>query len=117
MKRVLVTGSSRGIGKAIAEALTAEGYQVVTHSVKSGGTDLQFDIADRAAATLTLAIDLAGADRSARSMEGNVFAGIPAPTFFNPAWNRARVTVRGETAAQECIEARATAAGFVVRFR
>ena len=70
-----------------------------------------------AAATLTLAIDLAGADRSARSMEGNVFAGIPAPTFFNPAWNRARVTVRGETAAQECIEARATAAGFVVRFR
>ncbi len=57
--QVLVTGSSRGIGKAIADALTAEGYQVVTHSVKSGGTDLQFDIADRAAAKAALEADIA----------------------------------------------------------
>jgi hypothetical protein len=79
-----------------------------------GGTVLQGDGAE---ATLTLAIDLAGASRLARSMEGNVFAGRAAPTFFNPAWNRAWVTVRGETAAQERIEARATPAGFIVRFR
>ena len=59
MKRVLVTGSSRGIGKAIADALAAEGYQVVTHSVRSGGTDLQFDIADRAAAKAALEADIA----------------------------------------------------------
>ena len=59
MKRVLVTGSSRGIGKAIADALAAEGYQAVTHSVRSGGTDLQFDIADRAAAKAALEADIA----------------------------------------------------------
>ena len=58
MKRVLVTGSSRGIGKAIADALAADGYQVVTHSVRSGGTDLQFDIADRAAAKAALEADI-----------------------------------------------------------
>ena len=79
-----------------------------------GGTVLQ---GDGAAATLTLALHLSGADRLARSMEGNAFAGSAAPTFFNPAWNMARVTARGETAALECIEARATTAGFCVRFR
>lgn len=50
MKKVIVTGSSRGIGKAIADSLRAEGYEVITHSVKSGGTDLVFDVADREAA-------------------------------------------------------------------
>ncbi len=59
MKRVLVTGSSRGIGKAIADALVAEGYEVVTHSVKSFGTTLRFDIADRAAAAKAIGEDIA----------------------------------------------------------
>ena len=58
MNRVLVTGSSRGIGKAIADALKAEGYAVVTHSVRSGGTDLQFDISDREAAAAALSADI-----------------------------------------------------------
>ena len=53
-KRVLVTGSSRGIGKAIAAALAAAGYEVVTHSVRSGGTDLVFDVSDRVAAKAAL---------------------------------------------------------------
>ena len=54
MRKVIVTGSSRGIGKAIADELRAAGYEVVTHSVKSGGTDLQFDVSDRAAAQAAL---------------------------------------------------------------
>ena len=53
-KKVIVTGSSRGIGKAIAAALSAAGYHVVTHSVRSGGTDLVFDVSDRAAAAAAL---------------------------------------------------------------
>ena len=54
MKKVIVTGSSRGIGKAIADNLRAAGYEVVTHSVRSGGTDLVFDVSDRAAAKAVL---------------------------------------------------------------
>ena len=53
-KKIIVTGSSRGIGKAIAEALTAAGYRVATHSVRSGGTDLVFDVSDREAAAAAL---------------------------------------------------------------
>lgn len=53
-KYVIVTGSSRGIGLAIAEALKADGFEIVTHSVRSGGTDLVFDIADREAAKTAL---------------------------------------------------------------
>ncbi|MBR2839345.1 MAG: 3-oxoacyl-ACP reductase FabG [Kiritimatiellae bacterium] len=54
MRKVIVTGSSRGIGKAIAEALRADGFEVATHSVRSGGTDLVFDVSDREAAKAAL---------------------------------------------------------------
>ena len=53
-RKVIVTGSSRGIGKAIAAALAEDGFEVVTHSVRSGGTDLVFDVADRAASKTAL---------------------------------------------------------------
>lgn len=66
MKRVIVTGSSRGIGKAVALDLARNGYDPVLHCVKNKdaaeavaqelralgltGDILQFDIADRAIA-------------------------------------------------------------------
>ena len=73
--------------------------------------------AESGANALTLVLCLSGESRQARTMAGSVFSGDAAPMFFNPAWNAARVAVRGGTAALECIEARATTAGFFVRFR
>ena len=35
MKRVLVTGSSRGIGRAVARRLAEDGFAVVTHAVRN----------------------------------------------------------------------------------
>jgi len=76
-RRVLVTGASRGIGRAIAERLASDGFSVTVHCrqriqeaeavIKSirasgGSADLaHFDIADRAAASAALSASVAGA--------------------------------------------------------
>lgn len=73
-RRILVTGSSRGIGRAIAISLAQDGFHVVVHGRRdpvqlqsvcqeieaSGGSAswLQFDIADRATAKSALENDL-----------------------------------------------------------
>lgn len=74
MNTVLVTGSSRGIGKGIAKRLSASGYEIVIHcrsqrdaaeqvlaEIEADGGKgriLQFDIADREATKVSLEADV-----------------------------------------------------------
>jgi 3-oxoacyl-[acyl-carrier protein] reductase len=70
MRRVLVTGSSRGIGAAIARRLAASEFRVTVHcrtrreeadalAASLGGGVLQFDVADRPASRAALEADVA----------------------------------------------------------
>ena len=75
VRSILVTGSSRGIGRAIALRLAASGFQVIVHcrgnvaaagetsaSIRATGAPaprlLSFDIADRAACAAALSADM-----------------------------------------------------------
>ena len=74
MKRVLITGSSRGIGRAIAKKLSRDGFAIGVHcrsrreeaesvaaEIRASGGDatvLQFDVCDRATVRTVLEADL-----------------------------------------------------------
>ena len=89
MKRVLVTGSSRGIGNAVAERLRADGFEVVTHAVKSEGVDLRFDIADREVTRRVLEEDVAAhGPYFGVVLNAGVAADAPFPVLEGDMWDR-----------------------------
>jgi 3-oxoacyl-[acyl-carrier protein] reductase len=47
MKTILITGSSRGIGKAIAHLAHKRGYKVVVHGKSDSSIKVVFDIANK----------------------------------------------------------------------
>ena len=107
MKRVLVTGSSRGIGRAVALRLAKDGFAVVTHAVRNveaaqavaaecaaisgqpGQKALAFDLADCAAVAAALEADMAANGVYCGVVaNAGVNADAPFPILEGEMWDR-----------------------------
>lgn len=75
-RSVLVTGSSRGIGRAIALALAGNGFDIVLHCVsgRAGAENVQQEIAALGRATRILQFDIADREASRTALEADIAA-------------------------------------------
>jgi NAD(P)-dependent dehydrogenase (short-subunit alcohol dehydrogenase family) len=90
---ILLTGASRGIGKAASDALTAAGHQVAGHSTRGGGGLLAADLADPAAprALWQSALEALGGRIDVLVNNAGVYEGIAddaSDNAWHAAWDR-----------------------------
>jgi 3-oxoacyl-[acyl-carrier protein] reductase len=87
-RRVILTGATGGIGRAIVAALTGAGCRVASCDLPGSGADFEFDVRDRAAVQVcvTEAIDSLGGCDAVIANAGVVDTIHRAERFSEEAW-------------------------------
>ena len=86
-RTVLVTGASKGIGKAIADRLGSDGFEVVVHylSDQAGAEDTARNMEDAGATARLLQFDVGDRDACKREIESDIAAHGPYYGIVNNA--------------------------------